>query len=258
MRRLVVIPLLVLATGCYTGEGSGEVAYQTFPVSGFSRIALSGAAEVTVTEGDFAVTASAEDNVLPTLVVRAEGDTLFLGRDVDWIDGIRPTVPIRIGVSLPELADVAISGSGRVAVRGVGANAVAFTVSGSGGLDLVDVPAQVVQIDMEGAGTLIASGIDAVAFAADMRDAAQAVVAGRADVAHVDVAGSVLFRGASLRVRQATVEVDGAAQAFVWADESLDAKVGGAGRLGFRGEPAVTQTIQREGRIAPLGLPALD
>lgn len=252
---MLTVPILALAAGCYTGEGSGEIAYQTFAVADFSRIALSGAAEVTVTSGEFAVTASAEDNVLPTLVVRGEGDTLFLGRDVDWIDGVRPTLPIRIAVSLPELVGVGISGSGRVAVRGVGANAVAFTVSGSGGLDLVDVPAKIVRIDVEGAGTVVASGIDAVAVAADMRDAAQAVIAGRADVAHVDVAGSVLFRGVELRVRQATVEVDGAAQAFVWAHETLDARVGGVGRLGVRGQPEITQTIQREGRITALGLP---
>ena len=248
--------LLAFAAGCYTGEGSGEVAYETYEAAGFSRIALSGAAEVTVEQGDFAVTASAEDNVLPTLVVYGQDDTLILGRDVDWIDGIRPTVPIRIVVAVPELAGVSVSGSGRVVVRGVGANAVSFTVSGSAGLDLTDVPAKVVEVEVEGAGTLDASGIDAVAFAARMRGAAQAVVAGRAEAVHVDVAGSVLYRGAELRAQRATVAVDGAAQAFVWVDEALDARVGGVGRLGYRGSPVIERTIQREGRMAALGLPA--
>ena len=255
MRRLLMIPVLALAGGCYTGEGSGEVALKSYDVAAFSGIALSSDGTVTVLPGDFAVTASAEDNILPTLQVETRDDTLVVWRDVDWIDGIRPTVPIRVTVTVPQLKSVAVSGSGRVVIRGVGSPVVDYSVSGAGALDLVDVPAARVRIDVVGSGTVSASGIRATELAAVLRGGAQAVVAGTADVSTVNVSGSGLYRGAHLRARQVVAEVDGAAQAFVWADEGLTARVGGVARLGFRGNPAVEETIQRDGRLFPVAVP---
>ena len=254
MRRLGAAALVVLLAGCYTGEGSGELAYRAYAVDAFSRISLAGALEVDVVEGDFRVVASAEDNILPTVVVRVRDGTLLLGRDVDWIDGIRPTLPARVTVFAPELGGLSVAGNGHATVRGVGATAVRFAVSGSGGLALADVPAEVVEIDLEGSATLSATGIDATAVALAMQDSSQAVVAGRTQALHVDVSGSVVHRGIDLLAVRATVDVDGAAQAFVWVQEALVARVGGVGRLAYRGEPSVEQTIRREGRLLPLGL----
>ena len=255
MRRLLTIPILALVAGCYTGEGSGEVALKSYDVAAFSGIALSSDGTVTVLPGDFAVTASAEDNVLPTLKVQTRDDTLVVWRDVDWIDGIRPTVPIRVTVTVPQLRSVAVSGSGRVVIRGVGSPFADYSVSGAGALDLVDVPATRVRIDIVGSGTVSATGIRATELAVEMRGAAKAVVAGTVDLATLDVAGSVLYRGAHLRARHVVAEVDGAAQAFVWADDALEARVGGIARLGFRGNPAVDETIQRDGRLFAVGVP---
>ena len=255
MRRLLTIPMLALTAGCYTGEGSGEVALKSYDVAAFSGIALSSDGTVTVLPGDFAVTASAEDNILPTLRLQTRDDMLVVWRDVDWIDGIRPTVPIRVTVTVPQLATVAVSGSGRVVVRGVGSPVVGYAVSGAGALDLVDVPATRVRIDVAGSGTVSASGIRAKEFAAELRGAARAVVAGTADVATVEVSGSVLYRGAHLRAREVVAEVDGAAQAFVWADEMLKGRVGGIARLGYRGNPALEVAIQRDGRVSAVAVP---
>ena len=255
MRRLVMIPMLALAAGCYTGEGSGVVAFKSYDVAAFSGIALSSDGTVTVLPGDFSVTASAEDNILPTLRVQTRDDTLVVWRDVDWIDGVRPTVPIRFTVTAPQLASVAVSGSGRVVVRAVGSSVVDYSVSGAGALDLVDVPASRVRIVVDGSGTVSASGIRATEFTAELRGAARAAIAGTTDVATVDVSGSVLYRGAHLRARQVDAQVDGAAQAFVWADEKLQGYVGGITGLGYRGSPALEVEIRRDGRLFPVAVP---
>ena len=256
MRHVPVLLLLGLAAGCYTGQGSGEVALQSYDVTGFTGIALSSHGDVTVLPGDFAVTASAEDNVLPSLTVQRRGETLLIGREVDWIDGVRPTVPIRFTVHAPALAAVAISGSGSVAVRGFRATVIEFSISGSGALDMADLHAERLVLHVNGSGTVFATGIDVAEFTAELRGAARAAVTGVATVANVDAAGSVLYRGADLRSRKVVVEVGGAAQAFVWADEELDARINGAGRLGYRGNPAIEQTIQRDGESFALPTPA--
>lgn len=255
MRGVLTISMLAFAAGCYTGEGSGEVALKSYDVAAFSGIALSSDGTVTVLPGAFAVTASAEDNVLPTLRAQTRDDTLVVWRDVDWIDGVRPTVPIRFTVTVPQLANVSVSGSGRVVVRGVGSPVVDYTVSGAGELDLVDVPAERVRITVDGSGTVSASGIHATEFAAQLRGGAQSVVAGTTDMATVNVSGSGLYRGSDLQAREVVAEVDGAAQAFVWADTTLEARVGGIARLGFKGHPEVEETIQRDGRLFALAVP---
>lgn len=254
-RALVVVSMLALAAGCYTGEGSGVVALKSYDVAAFSGIALSSDGTVTVLPGEFAVTASAEDNVLPTLRVQTKDDTLVVWRDVDWIDGVRPTVPIRFNVTVPQLANVAVSGSGRVVVRAVGSPVVDYSVSGAGALDLVDVPANRVRIAVDGSGTVSASGIRATEFAVELRGAAQAVLAGTTDVATIDVSGSVLYRGAHLRARQVDARIDGAGQAFAWADETLQGYVGGIAGLGYRGSPALAVEIRRDGRLFPVAVP---
>ena len=256
MRRVPLLLLLGLTAGCYTGQGSGEVALQSYDVTGFTGIALSSQGNVTVLPGDFAVTASADDNVLPSLTVQRRGETLLLGREADWIDGVRPTVPIRFTVHAPALKAVSISGSGSVAVRGIRTTAIEFSISGSGALDLADVRAERLVVNVNGSGTVFATGIDVAEFTVELRGAARAVVNGVATLANVDVAGSALYRGADLRSRKAVVAVGGAAQAFVWADEELDARINAAGRLGYRGNPAVEQTIQRDGESFTLPTPA--
>ena len=257
MRRLLTMALLpIAAAGCYTGQGSGAVAFQSYDVTDFSRLALIGAGEVLVLPGDFAVLASAEDNVLPSLIVRADGATLFIGREVDWIDGVRPTVPIRYTIYMPMLDAVSVSGSGKVAVHGLRLVRAELSISGSGALDLVDCEAEQLVVTIDGSGMLKVSAVTVESLSVALRGSARAVVAGRAGDLQLTTRGSALYRGVDLRARQADVDIGGAAQAFVWADEVLRARVHGAGRLGHGGGAAVEETLQRDGASFPLGLSA--
>ena len=111
--------LALILTGCYTGEGSGRVVVERFDVGEFTEVVLSGDGKVVIAPGEHAVSVSAEDDVVPSLIVAADGKTLVLQREVDWIDGVRPTVPIEFRVTMPVLEGVRVSGSAVATIRGV-------------------------------------------------------------------------------------------------------------------------------------------
>ena len=253
MRRLLPCVLFVALAGCFSGEGSGVVAFKTFPVADFDAVTLASEGSVTVTQGDFAVFASAEDNVLPSLRAVRDGNVLMLRRDVDVIDGIRAELPIEFHVSMPVLAEARVSGSGAMAIRGVAARSpLRLGAKGSALVDVVGLAADDVVVDASGAAAVTVVGLRAERLECTVSGAAHVAVAGSASELSAGVRGSGVLRGARLRVGSVDARVHGAGQAFVWAEESLVAQVGGNGRLAYRGEPVVRETLQRDGVVMPL------
>ena len=253
MRSLLPSVLLVALAGCFSGEGSGELAFKTFPVADFDVVALASEGSVTITQGDFAVFASAEDNVLPSLRAVRDGNVLMLRRDIDVIDGIRAELPIEFHVSMPVLAEARVSGSGGMAIRGVAARSpLRLGAKGSAVVDVVDLAAEQVVVEASGAAAVTVVGLRAERLECTISGAAHVAVAGSANELSAGVRGSGVLRGARLRVVRVDARVHGAGQAFVWVEDSLVAQVGGNGRLAYRGDPTVRETLQRDGRIMPL------
>ena len=249
-RALAVVALASVLAGCFTSEGSGELALKQYPAAGFTSVTLISEGEVTITPGDFAVFVSAEDNILPSVVVAQEGERLILGRDVDPIDGIRATRPIEFRVSMPLLNGVRVSSAGSVAVRGVsGAGALTLAVSGGGVVDAANVASALVAIEVDGAGRVFASGVQAQVLRCDVGGSGSVSIAGEAEDVLLRVGGSGAYRGSDLRSSSADVDVTGAGQALVWAEHRLDARVDGNGSVIYRGEPKPSVFAQRDGQV---------
>ena len=255
---LLAAPLLFGLTACFSADGSGRLAFRTYDVSGFSAVALGSEGVVTITPGEFAVSASAEDDVLPTVTVQRRDETLVIGRDVDPIDGIRSTVPVEIRIAMPTLGAVSVSGSGAVVVRGLNADASALRLEivGAGAIDLASLRAPVLAIDVSGAGRLSATGVEAGEVQAKVRGSGRVSLAGVAEAATIAVSGASLFRASQLRASNVDVDVTGAGQVAVWARNALQARIDGSGRVLYRGTPTIRQTIQRDGELVALGAAA--
>ena len=256
------VPLALLAlilTGCYTGEGSGRVVVERFDVGEFTEVILSGDGRVIVAPGDFAVSVSAEDDVVPSLNVVVDGKTLVLQREVDWIDGIRPTVPIQFRVTMPMLEGVRVSGSAVATVRGVAfGDEATLATSGAASIDAAPVVCGRLVVEVDGASEILVSGVAAATFRGAVGGLGRITALGEADDVEVVATGSGLYRGSDLRGRSIRVEVGGLGQAFVWAERRLDADVGGDGRLVYRGDPVVEGRVGEDDRIMPMdSAPAL-
>ena len=256
-QRIPVALLALVVTGCYTGEGSGRVVVERFDVEAFSEIVLSSGGRVTVVPGENAVSVSAEDDVLPSLHVAVDGTTLHLQREVDWIDGIRPTVPVEFRVAMPMLDAVRVSGSGRVAIRGVEfGTETTFAASGAGSIDAVAVACRGLVAEVDGAGEIFVTGINASTFRGVVGGSGRITAQGSAEEVDVAVGGSGLYRGSDLRGSSTRVEVGGVGQAFVWAVERLEAGVGGEGRVVYRGDPSIEERVRQDDRVVAMESPA--
>ena len=239
--------------GCYTGEGSGRVVVERFDVGEFTQVVLSGDGKVIIAPGEHAVSVSAEDDVVPSLSVAADGATLVLQREVDWIDGVRPTVPIEFRVTMPVLEGVRLSGSAVATIRRVRfGDEATLATSGAASIDAAAVVCRRLVVEADGAGGILASGIAAETFLGVVGGLGRITAMGSADEVEVDVSGSGLYRGSNLRASSVRVEVSGVGQAFVWADRRLDADVGGEGRIVYRGDPAIERRLGEDDRIVPI------
>ena len=245
--------LLVIAlAGCYTGEGSGEVVVQSYDLDGFTEVALTGAGQLVVSEGDFAVSASADDNVLPSLRVTVEDGVLVLGREVDWVDGVRPTVPIEFRVAMPAVGAVRVAGNGVAAVGDVGGEALRLRVSGSGEIRAGNARVAAADIEVGGSGRVQVSRLQADALRCAVSGSGNVSIAGAAADARIEINGSGLYRGSELRSQTAAVQVRGSGKAFVWAEQRLAASITGNGRVTYRGAAKVESSVQGNGKITQL------
>ena len=250
---LLTALLAFAVVGCYSGEGSGNVVLEALPVEPFSEVVLNGDGIAVISAGDHRVVVSVEDDVLPSIQAETRGETLVLGREVDWTDGVRPTVPIEYRVTLPSLRAVRVSGSGRAVIRGIRAHqGLSIAVTGSGAVDAADVAGGDVEVEVSGAGAVTVSGLVAEGFACDISGSARVTAAGSAESIELDIGGSGLYRGIELQGLRANVEVTGVGQAFVWADEQLEVEVSGLGKVTYRGDPAMDDRAAGNDRVVPL------
>ena len=252
MRRCGGALALMALAGCYSSEGSGNVAIETHDVRGFTEVAVTGAGRAIIAQGDYAVAVSAEDDVLPSVRVEVRGDVLVLGRDVDWAGGVRPTVPIEFRVVLPSLGAVRVSGSGEASVGDTRGEALRLVASGSGSIRTGKVEAAALEIDVSGSGDVLVADMLAQTLRCGVSGSGEVTAKGSADRLALAVSGAGLYRGSGVRSLAAEATVRGSGTAFVWAERNLLASVAGAGRVHYRGEPAVESSVQGSGEVLPL------
>ena len=128
---LALLAVVLLVAACSVTRGSGQVATASRPVSGFTKVELSGTGELTIEKtGTDSLTISAEDNILPRLTSEISGDTLTLGTEPNT--SIVPTKPITYSLTVKDLTGLAVSGSGNIQVANLTAAALSIKISGSG------------------------------------------------------------------------------------------------------------------------------
>jgi Putative auto-transporter adhesin, head GIN domain len=128
---LALLAVVLLVPACSVTRGSGQLATESRPVSGFTKVELSGMGELAIEKtGTESLTISAEDNILPRLTSEVSGDTLTLGAKPNT--SIVPTKPITYSLTVKDLTGLAVSGSGSIHVPNLTTAALSIELSGSG------------------------------------------------------------------------------------------------------------------------------
>jgi hypothetical protein len=206
---LAAVVVALLARGGLPGsgvQGSGVAATQSRVLPMFSSVDLAGSSNVIVAAGGRqSVVVHADSNLIRYVTTRVTAGTLVIGTTGSFTT----RNPMSVEVSVPSLAAVTLSGSGKISVTGIDAPRLTVTLPGSGRLD---ASGTVTQLDVTLGGSGLAQ-LDSLAA----RDV------------HAVVAGSGLIR--------------------VTATASLNAAVTGSGAIIYSGNPQVTSSVTGSGTV---------
>lgn len=203
----VVVALLARGGSLGSGvQGSGVAATQPRVLATFSSVDLSGSNNVTVAVGGRqSVVVHADSNLVRYVTTRVVAGTLVIGTTGSFTT----RSPMSVEVSVPSLAAVTLSGSGKISVTGIDASRLTVTLPGSGRLDAGGTVTQL----------------------------------------NVTLGGSGLAQLGSLAARDVHAVVAGSGLIRVTATASLNAAVTGSGAIIYSGNPQVTSSVTGSGTV---------
>lgn len=189
-------------------RGSGVPAVEERQVPAFTAVDLQGANDVTVRVGEAqSVTVAADDNLVGVVTTDVRDGVLVIASTTDEFSTVSP---MSVDLTVPDLSEIALSGSGKIAVRDIRRDELVVSLAGDGSIDAVGAVTRL-RASLTGTGNL-----DLDALTAD----------------------------------QVEATLSGTGEIRVHATESLDGEVSGVGRIEYGGNPPnVTRTVDGVGAV---------
>lgn len=214
--------------------GSGKMATEARPVSGFTHVGIVVPGKVQLTQGNTeSLTITADDNVLPHIESVVEKGVLKVRFRHDHDLSVR-NVTITLVVNARELDGISIGGSGDVTASAIKSPKLALNIGGSGNVKVASVDAAEVAVRIGGSGDVSIGG-------------------GRTEKLSVSIGGSGEMKAPRLESKHAKVTVAGSGDASVWVRESLAVTVAGSGGVRYYGDPKVERTVVGSGDVRRAG-----
>lgn len=215
--------------GCVSIVGSGNPATENRVLGAFDKIDVSGSVEVLVGISDeISCKVTGDDNIVPTIKTELAGSTLRIYEEKSY----RSKLPVKILLTVPDIREIDLSGSGKVVVHGVKRDDLGVQVSGSGSAMLTGVDVTTLRTDISGSGAITARGV--------------------ASVLKSRVSGSGSGNFTYLCADDAKVEISGSGTTSLVALKTLDVRVSGSGAVHYGGMPTLSQKISGSGAVKPI------
>ena len=210
MKRILIFIIVVACAACHDFHhgvrGSGTLAREKRDVSSFTSIYTEGEFEVDVVcQKTQSLEIEGDDNILPLISTEVSNNVLRVKPVRDY----SVSEPIKLKISVPDLAALTVTGAGKASVSGLHNDKFEIVVNG--------------------APTIRASG-DTAALSIDSNGAAK-----------VDTH--------KLHAAKVTVESKGVSSVQVYASEKLDVTVSGPSHVTYEGEATVNKTINGPGSV---------
>lgn len=218
-----MVSFAAASTGClqYEGaDGNGKVVKEERNVSGFSRLEVSGAFDVHITQGDVEkLVVEADENLMELIKTEVIGNRL----EIYSKGNIRDYEMLKIHLTYKALDEIRLSG------------AVDLTTENL-------MKAGNLKLDVSGAAELDMS-IEAGEIEADFSGASDVDLSGYARKLEIDLSGAGELDALELEADVVRIDVSGAASAKVHAKDELQADVSGAANLRYKGDPKVYSDV---------------
>lgn len=231
VQTLGIVYALVFA---FVADASAARSERHFEVTEFERLHIEGALEVVLEQADMVrgvrhpsrtIDASGTAASLATLAVESSDGTLYIVAG-DGATATNLTVHLAVGA----LVEIVSAGAPRVYGSGLQQRELALEGLGGGVFKLDDITVK--ELFINGAGS--------TRFA----------LSGSTIHQVIDMTGVSRYAAPRLSSETSHIEVRGASEVQVWADELLEVIIMGAARVSYAGEPWVRQEIVGAGSIS--------
>ncbi len=238
--RLLLPVIAVLFWGCEGFDlgfeqirGSGKAATEQRSFSNIHAVSLAGVGDLRIEVGSQeSIRIEADDNILPHIRTEVNNGKLTIGMERGF--SAHPSVPIRYFLTVRELDDVGLSGSGTISTAPLKADSLEAGVSGSGEINLDAVTAKHFAAHISGSGGIKVSS-------------------GSVDAQEIHISGSGDYDGSDLRSGTTDVSVSGSGDSKVWATDILTTHVSGSGDVEYYGSPKLNKHVSGSGELISRG-----
>ena len=238
MAIILAAALVTSLSGCssfYHITGSKDIETRQFDYTGFTKIEVSDAFDITVTRSDtYSVGVTLNDNIFSDLNVSMSGGTLKISMNsfAHFID-----VTQQVDITLPELDSLAITGACEATVTGFQSNGnLVLAVTGASGMQIDDITAADTTINILGAshlsGSLTANNAD-LSITGD----SHITLSGSASTMKLSVIGTSDASLADFVVGNADVTAEGVSDADVEVHGTLNINLSGVSTLTYGDSP---------------------
>lgn len=225
MRKLVaaaVIAATAATSACSRShaEDGGPTVARNYQIGNFDGIEVAGPYNVTVRTGPApTVSARGAQKLIEHMVVEVKDGKLLIHpeKQKGWFRGgwsYRGTVDL--AVTVPQLHEATIAGSGDIAIDRVAGDRFEGTVAGSGGLDVATLDVQSLKLAIAGSGGVKAAN-------------------GKAQNASYDIAGSGNIDAKGVQSQTADVSIAGSGSVAAQASNTADVSIMGSGDVNLSG-----------------------
>lgn len=239
MKWMMVVMLMAGLSGCHwldqtrvTGTGA-VVERQQVLGDGVTRVLAGVPATLHLVAGEpRGILIKGQENLLPYLVLTESGSKL----EIEVKDGyrLRPTEPLEITITLPELSEMALAGTGNGDLHGFKGEALELSVAGTGGIVASQLEVQRLKGNIAGAGSL------------DLGSGSAASI-------ELNIAGAGDVLGSEMRGNEVEVNIAGSGDVEVRAQKTLKIGIAGTGNITYWGDPEVEQQIVGSGGVTRAG-----
>ena len=224
---IIVVVLLLSFNSCDCINGEGPIVSEDRNLKDFDGIELDISANVYLEKSNtFKFRIEAQENILDEVETFVSAGLLHIRYDNLCVMSRRS---VRIYISMPELTDIEVGGSGKVLSSDVfDCNNLRLRVSGSGDIELGAI-AKTIECVISGSGEIDLTG--------------------SAEELEISIRGSGDVEAIRTDAQKVYVSVRGSGRTRVHAIDYLDADISGSGDILYKGNPDVDSDINGSGDL---------
>lgn len=260
MKKLNLITLIILSLflanscdfvwDCLDGNGIEGSEYRY--LDNFDGIVSTGSYNIYVYQGnDYEILIETDDNLLPFIITEISGSNL----KIKSLNGkcLNPTRSIDIYVTLPEIYELKLTGSGIIEAEDLNSTKLEVGLLGSGRISLGmdrDTYIQTDELIIEHTGSGdIKVDVEADYVEADLSGSGSIEILGTTYDSDLSISGSGNIHTYDLTQQNCEAKITGSGNIYVYVEKYLNALITGSGNIYYKGHPDLDSRITGSGSI---------